>query len=88
MTEVEKMMRGELYDYSDPEALELNFQAHERLERLNAARYRDTQGYRAALRELIGLTAIPPFQRWLEDMGFVENGKLTALAGGASRVLR
>ena len=38
MTEVEKMMRGELYDYSDPEALELNFQAHERLERLNAAR--------------------------------------------------
>lgn len=53
MTEVEKMMRGELYDYSDPEALELNFQAHERLERLNAARYRDTQGYRAALRELI-----------------------------------
>ena len=53
MTEVEKMMRGELYDYSDPEALELNLQAHERLEKLNAARYRDTQSYRAALRELI-----------------------------------
>ena len=41
----------------------------------------------AALREMFGLTAIPPFQRWLEDMGFVENGKLTALAGDASVLL-
>ena len=41
----------------------------------------------AALREIFGLTAIPPFQRWLEDMGFVENGKLTALAGDASVLL-
>ena len=41
----------------------------------------------AALRELFGLTAIPPFQRWLEDMGFVDNGKLTPLAGDASVLL-
>ena len=41
----------------------------------------------AALRELFGLTAIPPFQRWLEDMGFVENGRLTPLAGDASVLL-
>ena len=53
MTELEKMMRGELYDYSDPEALELNIRAHERLERLNSTPYRDTAAYRAALRELI-----------------------------------
>lgn len=32
MTELEKMMRGELYDYSDPETMELNLQAHDRLE--------------------------------------------------------
>lgn len=53
MTELEKMMRGELYDYSDPEAMELNIRAHERLERLNSTPYRDTAAYRAALRELI-----------------------------------
>mgnify|MGYP000066701494 CR=1 FL=1 len=33
-----------------------------------------TTGFRetAALREIFGLTAIPPFQDWLEKMGFVE----------------
>ena len=41
----------------------------------------------AALREIFGLTAIPPFQKWLEDMGFVENGKLTARAGDGSILL-
>ena len=41
----------------------------------------------AALRELYGLTAIPPFQAWLEKMGFVENGRLTELAGDASVLL-
>ena len=40
MTEVEKMLAGELYDYSDPEALELNIRAHERIERLNSTPYR------------------------------------------------
>lgn len=41
----------------------------------------------AALRELFGLTAIPPFQAWLERMGFVENGRLTARAGDGSILL-
>ncbi len=48
-----------------------------------------TTGFRetAALRELTGKTAIPEFQRWLEKMGFVENGKLTAKAGDGSCLL-
>ena len=41
----------------------------------------------AALRELFGLTAIPPFQAWLERMGFVRDGKLTELAGDGSILL-
>ena len=41
----------------------------------------------AALRELFGLTAIAPFQRWLEKMGFVQDNKLTPLAGDASILL-
>ena len=48
-----------------------------------------TTGFRetAALRELTGKTAIPAFQRWLEAMGFVENGHLTAKAGDGSCLL-
>ena len=48
-----------------------------------------TTGFRetAALRELTGKTAIPEFQRWLEKMGFVENGKLTPKAGDGSCLL-
>ena len=41
----------------------------------------------AALREMFGLTAIPPFQAWLEEMGFVRDGKLTELAGDGSVLL-
>ena len=41
----------------------------------------------AALRELFGLTAIKPFQQWPEQMGFVENGALAALAGDGSILL-
>ena len=41
----------------------------------------------AALREVFGLTAIPDFQHWLERMGFVENGRLTARAGDGSILL-
>ncbi len=41
----------------------------------------------AALREIFGRTAIPPFQAWLEKMGFVENGRLTARAGDGSILL-
>ncbi len=48
-----------------------------------------TTGFRetAALRELTGKTAIPEFQRWLEKMGFVENGKLTPKAGDGSGLI-
>ena len=48
-----------------------------------------TTGFRetAALREIFGLTATPPFQAWLEKMGFVENGRLTAKAGDGSVLL-
>ncbi len=45
--------------------------------------FRDT----ATLRELTGKTAIPEFQRWLEKMGFVENGRLTEKAGDGSALL-
>jgi ethanolamine ammonia-lyase large subunit len=41
----------------------------------------------AALREIFGRTAIAPFQRWLEKMGFVENGHLTDRAGDGSILL-
>jgi ethanolamine ammonia-lyase large subunit len=41
----------------------------------------------ATLRENFGLTAIPPFQAWLEKMGFVENGTLTKRAGDGSILL-
>ena len=49
-----------------------------------------TTGFRetAALREIFGLTAIAPFQKWLEKMGFAENGKLTAKAGDGSVLLK
>lgn len=48
-----------------------------------------TTGYHetATLRRLFGLTAIPPFQKWMEDMGFVENGRLTDRAGDGSILL-
>ena len=48
-----------------------------------------TTGFRetAALREITGKTAIPQFQQWLEKMGFVENGHLTAKAGDGSCLL-
>ena len=49
-----------------------------------------TTGFRetAALRESFGLTAIAPFQHWLEKMGFVEHGKLTKKAGDGSVLLK
>ena len=48
-----------------------------------------TTGFRetGTLRELTGKTAIPPFQKWLEKMGFVEDGRLTAKAGDGSCLL-
>lgn len=35
----------------------------------------------AAVREILGLHPIPEFERWLERVGVMENGRLTALAG-------
>lgn len=48
-----------------------------------------TTGYHetASLREIFGLTAIDEFQTWLEEMGFVKDGKLTEKAGDASVLL-
>ncbi len=48
-----------------------------------------TTGFRetATLRQLYGLTAIAPFQAWLEKMGFLENGRPTAKTGDGSVLL-
>ena len=48
-----------------------------------------TTGFRetATLRQLYGLTAIAPFQQWLERMGFWENGHPTKKAGDGSALL-
>ena len=48
-----------------------------------------TTGFRetATLRQIYGLSAIPPFQAWLEKMGFMENGILTPKAGDGSVLL-
>ncbi len=35
----------------------------------------------SAVREALGLRPIPAFEKWLEKMGIMENGKLTKLAG-------
>lgn len=49
-----------------------------------------TTGYQetASLREIFGLTAIKPFNTWLEKMGIVEDGKLTARGGDGSIFLK
>ena len=46
--------------------------------------YHDT----AALRELLGLRPIKPFEPWCEKMGIMENGKLTKYAGDPSIFMR
>jgi ethanolamine ammonia-lyase large subunit len=38
----------------------------------------------AALRQVLGLRPAPEFEAWLEEMGIMENGKLTTRAGDAS----
>lgn len=40
------------------------------------------------IRELLGLRPIPEFERWLEKMGIMENGKLTKYAGDPTIFLR
>lgn len=48
-----------------------------------------TTGYHetAALREMFGLTAIKEFDEWMQEMGFIKDGKLTDKAGDASVLL-
>jgi ethanolamine ammonia-lyase large subunit len=38
----------------------------------------------AALRQTLGLRPLPEFERWLEQMGLMQNGRLTAKAGNAA----
>ena len=38
----------------------------------------------ATVRQLMGLRPLPEFERWLEKMGVMENGRLTPVAGDAS----
>lgn len=49
-----------------------------------------TTGFRdtATLRKLFNKTATPPFQTWLERMGFLEQGRLTSKAGDGSVLLK
>ncbi len=42
----------------------------------------------AALRQTLNLRPLPQFEKWLEKMGIMENGKLTALAGDATLFTR
>ncbi|WP_317311581.1 ethanolamine ammonia-lyase subunit EutB [Clostridium thermobutyricum] len=48
-----------------------------------------TTGYHetAALREMFGLSAIKEFDEWMQEMGFIKDGKLTDKAGDASVLL-
>lgn len=42
----------------------------------------------ASVRDILNLRPISDFEKWLEKMGFMENGKLTKLAGDASVFVR
>lgn len=42
----------------------------------------------ATIREMFGLRPIREFEEWMEKMGFIENGRLTELAGDASVFLK
>lgn len=47
--------------------------------------YQDTSYHDdATLRELLGLRPAPEFERWLEEMGIMRDGKLTEIAGDPS----
>ena len=53
MTELEKMLAGEMHDITDPEVSRLNREARRKLEKLNATSWLDTVRYAEALTELI-----------------------------------
>ena len=42
----------------------------------------------AALRQTLNLRPLPEFERWLEKMGIMENGRLTPIAGDATLFTR
>ncbi|WP_227763247.1 ethanolamine ammonia-lyase subunit EutB [Zhaonella formicivorans] len=47
--------------------------------------YQDTSYYDdASVREILGLRPLPEFEKWMEKMGLMENGRLTKLAGDPS----
>lgn len=47
--------------------------------------YQDTSYHDdASVREILGLRPLPEFEKWLERMGIMENGRLTKLAGDPS----
>ncbi len=42
----------------------------------------------AAMRQLLGLRPNPEFEAWMESLGLMKDGKLTAIAGDASFFLQ
>ena len=47
--------------------------------------YQDTTYHDdASIREILGLRPTPEFEKWMEDMGLMEDGHLTELAGDPS----
>lgn len=47
--------------------------------------YMDTSFYDdASVREILGLRPLPEFEKWMEKMGIMENGRLTKIAGDPS----
>ena len=47
--------------------------------------YQDTSYHDdASVREILGLRPLPEFEKWMEKMGLMEDGKLTAIAGDPS----
>lgn len=72
MTELEKMLAGENYEFTDPEVHGLNLEASRRTAVLNATSICDAEAYRAALGRLMPDAAptamiVPPF---FCDFGF------------------
>lgn len=54
MTELEKMVSGELYNSSDPELREVHTRAQDLTEELNSIPYRDKERRRAVIKKLFG----------------------------------
>ena len=47
--------------------------------------YQDTSYHDdASVREILGLRPLPEFEKWLEKMGIMEDGRLTKMAGDPS----